>query len=153
VLERVLPVLVGALVTVAVIWWLAGRVDQPRVTGGALGGEVTGAALVAGGQDLLPPGPGSRARAEGLGVAGNELRVSSLRTRGFLAGADRGARVFVLWEGEPPPRGATVDVLGVVAPVPGPAALRRLDRSVAALVRTQGGYVAADEVQADAPSP
>lgn len=150
-LERVLPVVVGALLTVVVIGWLAGRVDEPRFTQGRLGEEVPGASLVAAGEDLLPPSAGSLARARGLSVAGNELEVVARRARGFFAGASTDSRVFVLWEGEPPPVGSTVDLLGVVEAAPKGEDPLDIGAAGAALVTEQGGYVAADEVQTDAP--
>jgi hypothetical protein len=139
----------------------AGSAQEAAGAGGTA--TVAGGSLTAGGTSILPP-PGS-----GLGdyvgqdATGNSVMVQSVvrnaeednTLEGFWVGSSEQDRVYVEWGGTvgsneadyTPKVGEKVDLTGPVRPAPeNPETALKLNAGDADLVRSQGGFVNADEV-------
>jgi hypothetical protein len=140
---------------IALIAGLAGGDDDSASTGGG---------LRAGNTQLLPvPGDGLGSLV-GQTVQGREVVVQSVvrgqedpdALEGFWVGSGNQDRVYVEWGGDvgsneadyTPKVGEKVDLTGPVRPAPqDPERTLNLEPADAELVRSQGGYVNADEVK------
>ncbi len=136
--------------------------------GAGAGQEATGGAsdagrLVAGGTSLLPVPSGGLSEYVGEQARGENVRVLSVVSNaddpealeGFWVGTSDQDRTYVEWGGDVgtdeadyrPEVGERVNLTGPVRPAPqDPAQTLNLSDTDAELVRSQGGYINADEV-------
>ena len=129
------------------------------------GGTATdaGGSMTAGGTSILPPPGGGLAEYVGQDATGKSLVVESVvrnaqdndTLEGFWVGSSQQDRVYVEWGGTvgtseadyTPEVGEKVDLTGPVRPAPeNPETALKLNAADAELVRSQGGFVNADEV-------
>jgi hypothetical protein len=140
----------------------AGQNGQPGSTE-AGGGTAASGALAAGGTSLLPVPDGGLSGAVGQDAQGRDVIVQSVvkgqedpdARDGFWVGSSQQDRVYVEWGGDvganeadyQPKVGDKVNLTGPVHAAPqDPEQTLNLNGDDAQLVRSQGGYVNADEV-------
>ena len=162
--------LLGILALAAIVALLAGLIgrddDERAATGQTTNGQTGGApatGLSAGGTQLLPVPSGGLGDAVGQCAQGREVVVRSVvrgqedpdALEGFWVGSSDRDRVYVEWGGDVgadeasyvPKVGETVNLSGPVRPAPeNPERTLNLGSADAELVRSQGGYVNAEEV-------
>ena len=140
-----------------------GRSGQGSSGTGAGAGTASGS-LAAGGTALLPPRAGGLKSLVGKTATADDVVVQSVvqnaenpgTLEGFWVGSSATDRVYVEWGGDVgqaeadyrPKVGEHVRLTGPVRPAPkNPASALRLDADEAQLVRSQGGFVNADDVK------
>jgi hypothetical protein len=128
------------------------------------GGAAAGAGLAAGGTALLPPPADGLKPLVGKSASADDVIVQSVvknaenpdAMEGFWVGSSKTDRVYVEWGGDVgadesdfrPKVGEHVRLTGPVRPAPAnPERTLNLDAADAQLVRSQGGYVNADDVK------
>jgi len=133
-------------------------------TGVDAGTTASGSGLAAGGTALLPPRAGGLKSLVGKTATADDVVVQSVvqnaenpdTLEGFWVGSSAKDRVYVEWGGDVgqaeadyrPKVGEHVRLTGPVRPAPkNPASALRLDADEAQLVRSQGGFVNADDVK------
>ena len=154
--------LLGLLALGLIIAALAGAFSKDDKA--AQGGGAASSALAAGGTRLLPPPSGGLKPLVGKTATGDDVVVQSVAQNadnpdaleGFWVGSSKKDRVYVEWGGDVgtdesdfrPKVGEHVRLTGPVRPAPAkPERTLSLDADDAQLVRSQGGYVNADEVK------
>jgi hypothetical protein len=127
------------------------------------GGTARGSSLAAGGTALLPPRAGGLKPLVGKRATADDVVVQSVvqnaknpgTLEGFWVGSSATDRVYVEWGGDVgqaeadyrPKVGEHVRLTGPVRPAPkNPESALRLGADDAQLVRSQGGFVNADDV-------
>jgi hypothetical protein len=168
--------LLGLLALAAIVALLAGLLGNDDDDGGnaannsgqsgqsaTAGGDNTAAGLSAGGTQLLPVPSGGLGNGVGQQAQGRDVIVQSVvrgqedpdALEGFWVGSSQQDRVYVEWGGDVgsdeatyvPKEGEKVNLSGPVRPAPeDPEQTLNLNAADAELVRSQGGYVNADEV-------
>ena len=157
--------LLGLLALGLIIAALAGAFSSGDGGGKKASAGAAGASLAAGGTTLLPPPAGGLKPLVGKTAKADDVVVQSVvqnadnpdALEGFWVGSSKTDRVYVEWGGDVgtdesdfrPKVGQHVRLTGPVRPAPAdPARTLSLDADDATLVRSQGGYVNADEVRA-----
>ncbi len=153
-LKKLLLLLLGllllALLIFALISLLGGDDKKSKSSSGS--GQ-----LSAGGTKLLPPPSGGLSSQAGKEATGKEAEVQSVNgNEGFFVGSSDTARVYVEWGGDvgedessrfQPKKGQKVNLTGPVQrATPGTLAKLKLTSDDAKLVKSQGGFVNADQV-------
>jgi hypothetical protein len=167
--------LLGLLALAAIVALLASLLGNDDDDGGtaannsgqsgqsATGNDNTAAGLSAGGTQLLPVPSGGLGSAVGQQTQGRDVIVQSVvrgqedpdALEGFWVGSSEQDRVYVEWGGDVgsdeatyvPKQGEKVNLSGPVRPAPeNPEQTLNLNAADAELVKSQGGYVNADQV-------
>jgi len=158
-------VLLAAIAGVVLIAWIGGAFSSDDDGGKKASAGAAGASLAAAGTTLLPPPAGGLKPLVGKTAKADDVVVQSVvqnadnpdALEGFWVGSSKTDRVYVEWGGDVgtdesdfrPKVGQHVRLTGPVRPAPAdPARTLSLDADDATLVRSQGGYVNADEVRA-----
>src|SRR3954452_492610 len=157
--------LLGLLAVGLIIAALAGAFSNDDGAAKKASGGTAGSALTAGGTALLPPPANGLKPLVGKTATADDVVVQSVVQNsgnpdvleGFWVGKSKSDRVYVEWGGDVgrneadfrPKVGEHVGLTGPVRPAPvNPRRALNLDADDAALVRSQGGYVNADDVKA-----